>query len=123
MTDWATLSRWLMPTDDFEARVGQAFTFRAVPVKGPVEWDGVVHCTIRELVVGQRLSWTWTSNALGVETLVTITLQDLGGRTRLAPEHTGWEGLSPEKHWLIDEHNRGWVQLLARGLKPNVEAR
>jgi uncharacterized protein YndB with AHSA1/START domain len=112
-----------MPTDDFEARVGHAFTFRTVPVGDTGGWDGIVRCTVRDLVVGRRLSWTWSSTALGVETLVTITLEDLGGRTRLTLEHSGWDGLPADKRWLVDEHERGWAQLLPLRLKVQVEER
>jgi uncharacterized protein YndB with AHSA1/START domain len=122
VTDRTALSRWLMPTDDFDARVGHTFTFRAVVVGDVGDWDGIVHCTVREVVPERRVSWTWTSNALAVETLVTITLDDLGGRTRVTLEHSGWDGLPPEKLWLIDEHDRGWAQLALR-LKAAMEER
>jgi uncharacterized protein YndB with AHSA1/START domain len=123
LTDGTLLSAWLMPTEDFQARVGHSFTFRAVPVGDVGEWDGIVHCTVRELVAGRRLSWSWTSNALGAETLVTITLEDLGGRTRVTLEHAGWEGLPEARRWLIDEHDRGWAQMLPLRLKTQVEER
>jgi uncharacterized protein YndB with AHSA1/START domain len=121
LTDGTLLSGWLMPTEDFQARVGHSFTFRTVQVGDVGEWDGIVHCTVRELVAERRLSWGWTSNALGAETLVTITLEDLGGRTRVTLEHSGWEGLLQAKRWLIDEHDRGWAQLLPLRLKAQVE--
>lgn len=121
LTERHLLSRWLMRTEDFEARVGHSFTFHAVPVGDVGEWDGVVRCTVREVVAERRLSWGWRSNVLPAETLVTITLEDLGGRTRLTLEHSGWEGLPPEKLWLIDEHDRGWAHLLPGSLKTQVE--
>jgi uncharacterized protein YndB with AHSA1/START domain len=110
-----------MPTEDFEARVGHAFTFRTVPVGDVGEWDGVVHCIVREVVAERRLSFGWTSNALGADTVVTITLHDLGGRTLVMLEHSGWDTLPSEKRWLIDEHDRGWTQLLGARLKQQVE--
>jgi uncharacterized protein YndB with AHSA1/START domain len=121
LTDGTLLSNWLMPTEDFEARIGHSFTFRTMPVGDVGDWDGVVHCMVRELFAERKLSWVWTSNALGTETVVTITLDDLGGRTRLTLEHSGWDGLTPEKTWLIDEHDRGWAQLLPLRLKAQVE--
>ena len=41
--------------------------------------------------------------------------------SRVTLEHVGWEGLPPEKLWLIEEHDRGWLQLLAPRLKKQVE--
>ena len=123
LTDRAGLSRWLMPTDDFEARPGHAFTFHTVPVGDVGGWDGVVRCRVLEVIDERRLSWTWTSNALRVETVVVITLDDLGGRTLVTVDHSGWEGLPAEQAWLADEHGRGWGHLLARQLKPQVEGR
>ncbi len=121
LTEGTLLSQWLMPTEGFEARIGHSFTFRTVPVGDVGEWDGVVHCTVRELIAERRLSWSWTSIALVAETMVTITLDDLGGKTRVTLEHSGWDGLPAEKRWLIDEHDRGWAQLLTLRLKTQVE--
>ena len=121
LIDGTLLSNWLMPTGDFQARIGHSFTFRTVPVGDVGEWDGVVRCTVRELIAERRLSWSWTSNALVAETLVTITLDDLGGKTRVTLEHSGWDGLPAGKRWLIDEHDRGWAQLLTLRLKVQVE--
>ena len=121
LTEGTLLSQWLMPTEDFQARVGHSFTFRTVPVGDVGEWDGIVRCIVRELIPEQKLSWSWTSNALRVETLVVITLEDLGGRTRVTLEHSGWDGLPADRHWLIDEHDRGWAELLTRRLKAQLE--
>lgn len=122
LTEGTLLSQWLMPTEDFQARVGHSFTFRTVPVGDVGEWDGIVRCIVRELIPEKKLSWSWTSNALRVETLVAITLEDLGGRTRVTLEHSGWDSLPADRQWLIDEHDRGWAALLTQRLKAQSEA-
>ena len=121
LTDGRLLSSWLMPTEHFEAKVGCSFLFRTVPVGDVGGWDGIVHCVVREVVDERRLAFSWTSSALGADTVVTITLDGLGGRTRVTLEHAGWDGLPPEKLWLVDEHDRGWSQLLGPRLKTQVE--
>jgi uncharacterized protein YndB with AHSA1/START domain len=120
LADREALSRWLMPTSDFEPRVGATFTFRTRPIEG---WDGVVHCAVREVERPRRLVFTWASAAIGPETTVAITLEDLRGRTRVRLVHSGWSALPPERRWLVDEHQRGWARLLDEGLKRHVEAR
>jgi uncharacterized protein YndB with AHSA1/START domain len=100
LTKGTLLSRWLMPTEDFQARVGHSFTFRTIPGGDLREWDGVVRCNVRELIPEKKLSWSWTSNVVGVETAVVIVLDDLGGRTRVTVEHSGWDGVPADRLWL-----------------------
>lgn len=92
LTERELLERWLMP-NDFEPRVGHAFTFRTEPGPG---FDGVVHCRVLELVDRERLRITWAGGPLDTE--VTFTLADARGGTRLVVEQTGFRGL---RAWIV----------------------
>jgi uncharacterized protein YndB with AHSA1/START domain len=86
LVDPKALGLWLMP-NDFEPRVGHAFTFRMEPGPG---WDGVVHCRVLELDPPVRMSWTWHGE--GVDTVVRFELEAVEGGTRLHFEQTGFAG-------------------------------
>lgn len=71
---------WLMP-NDFEPRVGHAFTFRTTPDH---RWSGVVHCRVTALDPPHRVAYTWQGTRGELpETLVTFTLAPVGEGTRL----------------------------------------
>lgn len=88
-----------------ELRVGGSYRFH---MRGP---DGADHWTqgvFREIVEPERLAMSgcWTDaegNPTSPETLVTITLEDLGGKTRLTLRQTGFETVSAR-----DGHDNGW---------------
>ena len=92
LTDARVLSEWLMP-NDFEPRIGHRFTFRTDPAPG---FDGIVHCEVRELTPQQRLTFTWVGGP--IDTVVTFTLEDADGGTRLRMRQEGFRGV---KAWLI----------------------
>jgi uncharacterized protein YndB with AHSA1/START domain len=74
----------------------------------------VKHGVYREIVRPEKVSFTYiTEDEQGVvdpETLVTITLVDLGGnRTRLTLHHTGFESV-PSR----DDHGGGWSGAMDR---------
>jgi uncharacterized protein YndB with AHSA1/START domain len=114
VADRALLSRWFMPTHDFELWVGHAFTFREPPQRG---WDGITHCEILEVEPGRTLAFSYRGKATGqkapagagaasrsardaarglfaeLDTVLRFTLEPLGpGRSRLHLEHTGFRG-------------------------------
>jgi len=85
LTDPNLVAQWLMKTD-MPAECGKAFTFRqdSTPF-----WDGIVHSEILELESNRRLRYTWKGGAL--ETVVTWTLVQVAGGTRLELEHSGFK--------------------------------
>ena len=92
LTDPKEIAQWLMPTD-FLPIVGHTFTFRtdAAP-----SFDGIVRCTVLEVVPERRLSYAWrggTAQRQLVDTVVTFTLAPVAAGTRLVLEHTGFSGI------------------------------
>ena len=88
ISDPVALGEWLMPVFDFAPEVGREFTFRVKPQPG---WDGIVHCTVLEVLPEQRLRFSWLGG--GINTEVSLTLEPVADGTRLRLEHTGFDGI------------------------------
>jgi uncharacterized protein YndB with AHSA1/START domain len=108
------LAAWLM-ANDFEPRVGHKFRFTAKPMGG---WDGIVDCTVLELVPERKLAITWTSNM--IDTKVTFLLEPEGAGTRLTLLHTGFRGMKGVMISYI--LGSGWKGMVNRGI-PALVAR
>jgi uncharacterized protein YndB with AHSA1/START domain len=67
----------------------------------------------REIVAPERLVFTYVNEAadgsLGPETLVTVTFEQLGAKTKLTLRHTGFESIAAR-----DAHESGWTSCLER---------
>lgn len=115
LTSRDALAAWLMP-NDFEPRVGHAFTFRAQPQEG---WSGAVHCRVTALEPFQRVAYTWQGGGSELpETLVTFTLAPEGTGTRLRLEHSGFAAGGPQGLTVRDILASGWSSNLLRGTLP-----
>ncbi len=79
--------------NDFEPRVGHRFTFTTD--RGP-GFDGIVRCEVVEVVERERLTFTWVGGP--IDTVITFTLADVPGGTRLVLEQTGFRGL---RAWIV----------------------
>jgi uncharacterized protein YndB with AHSA1/START domain len=79
LTDSQMINRWLMATDDFEARVGARFTLRDEPQPG---FRGYVECQVLELSPPHRMVWSWSSTEGAAPTRLVIELAPLGSPTR-----------------------------------------
>ncbi|HEX2170859.1 MAG TPA: SRPBCC domain-containing protein [Dehalococcoidia bacterium] len=106
LTESAALGRWLMP-NDFEPRLGHAFTFRTDPQ--PPLFDGIVHCVVTELEEPRRLAYSWRGGPLE-DTLVTYLLTPEGDGTRLRLEHSGFDTSKPEVAFTKQILEQGWTQ-------------
>jgi uncharacterized protein YndB with AHSA1/START domain len=84
LTETPLLDDWLMK-NDFRLVVGHKFNFRADPVGG---WDGVIGCEVLEVEPRRRLSYSWDS--LGVESVVTWTLEPTKDGTMVRMEQAGF---------------------------------
>jgi uncharacterized protein YndB with AHSA1/START domain len=86
LTNSALINRWLMTTEDFEAKVGTRFTLRDEPRPG---FRGYVECEVLELAPPHRMVWAWSSSDDGSPTRLVIELEAHGDATRLTLRHTG----------------------------------
>jgi len=82
------ISEWLMPCT-IEAVVGNKFQFKTKPFPG---FNGIIDCTVLEVVEKQLLSFSWSGGSLK-KTKVSFKLKELESKTILEFEHSGFEGL------------------------------
>jgi len=100
LTDPRAIAQWLME-NDFEAKVGHKFHFRAAQRPG---WDGVVHCEVLEVDPPRRLVYSWKGGTL--DTRVSWVLEPTADGTRVRLDHTGFRGL---RGWMISRMlGKGW---------------
>ena len=113
-TEAARVAQWWGPRGftiascEMEVRPGGAFR---VSMRSPA---GTSHCArgvYRAIVPPERLAFTWAwedeAGRLGHETVVTVTLAEHGGQTRLTLRHSGFESVTAR-----DEHHGGWSECL-----------
>lgn len=93
------IAEWLIKTD-FAPKVGHQFDFSA-------EW-GSIHCEVREIAPNRTLSYTW--GGMGLESLVTWTLEPSAIGTRLRMEQTGFQ---PDQKQAYHGAKAGWPRFLA----------
>ena len=86
LTDPGMINRWLMETDDFEAKVGTRFTLRDGPRPG---FRGFIECEVLELSPPHRMVWSWSSTDESAPTRLVIELEAQGEGTRVTLRHTG----------------------------------
>jgi uncharacterized protein YndB with AHSA1/START domain len=109
-------ARWLGPKGfttilcEIDARPGGRYRLGMHAPDGTAHWlCGVC----REIIEPQRLvstsAWEGPDGKLGPETLLTLTFEDLGGRTRLTMRQTGFESVTAR-----DAHRVGWTSNLDR---------
>ena len=114
-TDVAKAAHWWAPRGfatlscEMDVRPGGAWRRR---MRAP---DGALitkYGIYREIVAPERLVFTYNTDGGGIddpETLVTVTLADLGGRTRLTLSHTLFETDAQRR-----DHEGGWTGCLDR---------
>jgi uncharacterized protein YndB with AHSA1/START domain len=84
------IAEWLMQ-NDFKPVVGHAFNFRAVPQPN---WSGVIDCEVLAVEENRALSYTW--GAMGLKTIVRLTLTPTKAGTQLRMEQTGFRRDQPQ---------------------------
>lgn len=119
-TIWKTLTtgeligRWLMAPTGFEPVKGKRFTFQTKPAGA---WDGVIHCEVLEAIPNERLAYAWKSGDEGnvgygspLDTVVTWTLTQVDGGTRLRLVHSGF--VIPKNNTAFKSMSGGWTKVI-----------
>jgi uncharacterized protein YndB with AHSA1/START domain len=112
-TDPKHLAKWFGPKDftatiiENDVRPGGAYHFH---MRGPNyddHWRGIY----REVIVPERLVFTWGGGSPPPpqSTLVTVTFEDVDGKTRLTLRHATFPTEA-----MRDDHNGGWNSTLDR---------
>jgi len=110
LTESHLIAEWLM-ANDFVARVGHRFTFRAKPLPG---WSGVVNCEVLTVEAPHRLAYRWgdgTESDSGLTTVVTWTLTERRGGTLVRMEQSGFR---PQDEYGYRRMGGGWPGVLER---------
>jgi uncharacterized protein YndB with AHSA1/START domain len=110
------LTRWWGPAGftlvccEMDVRPGGAWFRR---MRSPEGTEYVKRGIYREIVAPERMVFTYVNEnadgSLGPETLVTVTFEQLGAKTRLTLHHTGFESMASR-----DAHEGGWTSCLER---------
>lgn len=103
LTEGHLLKEWLLD-NDFQPVVGHRFRFRQAPMP---KWDGVVDCEVLVVEPQKKLSYTW--NALGLESVVVLTLSETSEGTLLRLEQSGFR---PDQETAYVGAGYGWKKFL-----------
>ena len=119
LVDPKEIEKWMLMSTTFQPVAGKEFTFKA---EGMENWDGYFHCKVLEIEINKKLVYTWNSQMLNGETVVSILVKEIDGKTELKLIHAGWENL-PEaiRKQMIEGHSKGWDERFVEKLKTVVE--
>jgi uncharacterized protein YndB with AHSA1/START domain len=107
LTDAEKLGEWMMMPTNLNPSPGKEFTFQGPKSE---QWDGVIRCKIKELVENKKMSFTWNTDTINFDTLVTIELKGTGDKTDLTLTHSGWESLPANRETMREAHDKGWEE-------------
>lgn len=111
LTTRDALADWMYP-NDFEPRVGHAFTFR-VPPNPAMDFEGLtVHCEVLTCDAPNHLVFSWSVGGPVVNTRVSFRLEPEGNGTRLFFEHTGFDLSQPGAEQAFHGATYGWAKML-----------
>jgi uncharacterized protein YndB with AHSA1/START domain len=108
LTTSALIADWLMP-NDFAPERGRKVAFRAKPMP---HWDGVIDGEVLEVEPPVRLAYRWDAGAdpaAGLRTIVTFTLTQVAGDTRVRMEQAGFR---PGQENNLKGARFGWERML-----------
>jgi uncharacterized protein YndB with AHSA1/START domain len=111
------LARWWgprgysLPSCQIDLRPGGAYRFQMRSPGGDIHWW---HGVVREIVEPERIVWTCSVNnadgtAISAETLLTVTLAEYAGKTKLTLHQAIFESVA-----VRDAHSNGWNDALDR---------
>jgi uncharacterized protein YndB with AHSA1/START domain len=92
LTTSELLEQWLMK-NDFKPVVGHEFQFRTNPIPS-LDFDGICHCKVLEIVPFKKLSYSWRGGSgrgeITLDTVVVWNLVSTDKGTELFLEHSGF---------------------------------
>lgn len=91
LTEPGLMALWGMRPEGYLPVVGTRFKLIGEANK---HWRGFVECVVLEAREPSKLRYSWVGDDDGSETVVSYTLEDHAGGTRLRFEHTGFRGIN-----------------------------
>lgn len=119
ITEKDLMKQWNFNLEEFKPKVGFKFQFTG----GPSPEKQYVHlCEIKEVIVNQKLSYSWRYQGYEGKSLVTFELFEEGNKTLLKLTHSGLETF-PKSNPDLAVHNfeAGWDSLVNVSLKDFLE--
>ena len=118
LTNPRKLETWMLVPTDFEPEKGRKFIFKGTADEN---WDGIISCSVKEIIENEKLVFTWNSQLINAETLVSISLKEINGKTELTLIHSGWDKVPANAEMVRGHHNVGWDLRLFEKIKELVE--
>ena len=116
LTTGELIARWMMEPKGFAPVVGNRFTFQTTCAGA---WNGTIHCEVLEVKPFERFSYSWEGGDAGnigygskLNTVVSWTLSDSEGGTRLVLRHSGFE--LPRNDTAYVNLGKGWKVCMER---------
>ncbi|GAB2789046.1 hypothetical protein GCM10027275_37480 [Rhabdobacter roseus] len=118
LTDHEQMKQWYFDLPEFKPEVGFAFRF-----EGGKDGNKYLHlCEVTEVVVGQKLTYSWRYDGYAGNSFVTFELFDEGEYTRLVLTHAGLETFPLSNPDLArGNFEAGWNEIIGTSLKEFVE--
>jgi uncharacterized protein YndB with AHSA1/START domain len=110
LTDAELMAHWLMKSD-FLPIVGHEFKFMAGPPMPEMNFDGIFHCKVLEIVPLKKLVYSWQfgpGTGKVTNSVVTWTLTEKDNGTELLLIHDGFKGAAFMK--MLEAMNEGWLK-------------
>jgi uncharacterized protein YndB with AHSA1/START domain len=114
LTDKEQMKQWYFTLDDFKAERGFSFSFQGQGHKG----EQYKHlCMITEVEHLQKLQYSWQYDGYPGYSLLTFTLTDLNGKTKLHLTHLGTETFPQDSpDFARSSFEEGWNYILGTSL-------
>ena len=119
ITDKNDMKQWYFDLKEFKPEVGFEFRFEG----GPDDNTRYLHvCIITEVIIGQKISYSWRYDGYEGNSLVTFELFAEGDKTRLVLTHAGLETFPGNVSDFAKENFvEGWTYFADTALKGFLE--
>ena len=118
LTDPAEIEKWMLMQTTFLPQKGKNFTFKSEPTEN---WDGVFKCSVKEVIENKKLVYSWNTNFINAETIVSFELKEIGKQTEVTLIHSGWEKMAANQEQTKSSHIEGWDVRFIGKLKELLE--
>lgn len=118
LTDKDEMKKWYFDLKEFKAEIGFTFEF----VGGPPDGIQYTHvCKVTEVVVEQKLTYSWRYEGYEGISFVTFELFAKGNETVLKLTHTGIETFPTHPDFARSNFAAGWDDIINTSLKGYLE--
>lgn len=120
ITNVNEMKKWYFDVPMFKPEVGNLFSFSG----GPDEGKQYLHlCEVKEIVEGQKISYTWRYDGYEGNSLVTFELFKEGTKTRLKLTHDGLDTFPATNPDLARKNfEMGWTEIIGNSLSNYLAA-